>query len=207
MTYTLNNIINSPLKNKTKAKVTSDFGKRTMYNNVTKKYETNHHNGIDIIGGNEIVSFFDGVVTSTRNNIKGYSSKYPSGNYVTIKHSECLYSTYCHLKYQSVNVKKNEIVSSNTILGLMGKTGHATGTHLHFGIKKNGKWIDPKPFLLNNTMETNNKKEITYIVKKGDNLSKIAKKYNTTWQSIYQKNKELIGNNPNLIKIGWKLKI
>lgn len=33
---------------------------------------------------------------------------------------------------------------------------------------------------------------VYYIVQKGDNLSKIAKKYNTTWRDIYNKNKTLI---------------
>ena len=33
---------------------------------------------------------------------------------------------------------------------------------------------------------------IYYVVKKGDNLSKIAKLYNTTWKSLYEKNKNLI---------------
>ena len=47
----------------------------------------------------------------------------------------------------------------------------------------------------------------TYVVKKGDTLSSIAKKYNTTWQKIYNSNKSTIGNNPNLIKVGIKLKI
>ena len=50
-------------------------------------------------------------------------------------------------------------------------------------------------------------KQLTYIVKKGDNLSKIAKKYNTTWQKIYTDNKKVIGSNPNLIKVGMKLVI
>lgn len=49
------------------------------------------------------------------------------------------------------------------------------------------------------------KKETYYIVKKGDNLSKIAKKYNTTWQKIYNDNKNIIGNNPNLIYPNQKL--
>ncbi len=90
----------------------------------------------------------------------------------------------------------------------MGATGHATGKHLHFGIKKNGKWVDPKPYLLKEVSNNkNNSTEIIYVVKKGDNLTKIAARYNTTWQSIYNKNKELIGNNPNLIKVGWHLKI
>lgn len=50
-------------------------------------------------------------------------------------------------------------------------------------------------------------KEIVYTVKKGDNLTKIANAHNTTWQTIYQKNRAKIGNNPNFIKIGMKLKI
>lgn len=47
----------------------------------------------------------------------------------------------------------------------------------------------------------------TYTVKKGDNLSIIAKKYNTTWQKIYSLNKETIGSNPNIIRPGQVLKI
>ncbi len=47
----------------------------------------------------------------------------------------------------------------------------------------------------------------TYTVKNGDNLSLIARKYNTTWQKIYSLNKDIIGQNPNLIKPGQILKI
>lgn len=47
----------------------------------------------------------------------------------------------------------------------------------------------------------------TYIVKKGDNLIKIAKKYNMNWKDLYELNKNVIGSNPNLIKIGMVLKI
>ena len=52
-----------------------------------------------------------------------------------------------------------------------------------------------------------NKSENTYTVKSGDNLTKIASKYGTTWQAIYEKNRDIIGNNPNLIKVGQVLKI
>lgn len=38
-----------------------------------------------------------------------------------------------------------------------------------------------------------------YVVKRGDTLSSIAKKYNTTWQEIYEDNKDVIGSNPNMI--------
>lgn len=57
------------------------------------------------------------------------------------------------------------------------------------------KWIDY------------NDNSVYYIVKKGDNLIKIAKKYKMNWKDIYNNNKDIIGDNPNLISIGIKLKI
>lgn len=149
-------------------KVTSDFGKRKIYNKFTKQYESNFHNGIDITRGNEIVSFLSGIVTSTRNNIEGYSEKYKTGNYVTINHGNNLYSSYYHLKKDSVCVKRGDYIEKGTKIGLMGSTGHATGKHLHFGIKKYGRWLDPKKFLLNEVIISKNKNtEIIYVVKKG----------------------------------------
>ena len=47
----------------------------------------------------------------------------------------------------------------------------------------------------------------TYTVVKGDNLSKIASKYGTTWQKLYEANKSVIGSNPNLIYPGQVLTI
>ena len=47
----------------------------------------------------------------------------------------------------------------------------------------------------------------TYTVKKGDTLSSIAKKYNISWKELYNKNKDIIGNNPNKIYVGQILKI
>lgn len=58
-----------------------------------------------------------------------------------------------------------------------------------------------------NNNPQNNSNEVNYTVKSGDNLSKIAKKYNTTWQKIYNDNKNIIGTNPNLIKPGQVLTI
>ena len=49
--------------------------------------------------------------------------------------------------------------------------------------------------------------ETTYTAKKGDTLSGITSKYNTTWQKIYEKNRGVIGSNPNLIRVGQVLKI
>lgn len=45
-----------------------------------------------------------------------------------------------------------------------------------------------------------------YIVKKDDTLIKIAKKFGTTWEKLYELNRDIIGNDPDLIKIGQILK-
>lgn len=56
-------------------------------------------------------------------------------------------------------------------------------------------------------IKINTTSETTYTVKSGDTLSGIASKYGTTWQKLYEKNKSVIGNDPNLIKPGQVLKI
>jgi len=45
-----------------------------------------------------------------------------------------------------------------------------------------------------------------YEVVRGDNLSKIGKRFGVSWKEIYEENKQLI-KNPDLIQPGWKLKI
>lgn len=63
---------------------------------------------------------------------------------------------------------------------------------------------------LNNVEKKEEDKEITkitYIVKKGDTLYAISKKYKTTVNKLYNDNKKVIGNNPNLIKPGQVLTI
>lgn len=53
-------------------------------------------------------------------------------------------------------------------------------------------------------------KKKTHVVKSGDTLQKISKKYygkTTKWRDIYNANKKIIGPNPNVIKPGQKLVI
>lgn len=55
--------------------------------------------------------------------------------------------------------------------------------------------------------QSSNMKPTTYVVKKNDTLIDIAKKYGIDWKTLYNKNKDIIGKNPNLIKPGQILKI
>ncbi|HSN48251.1 MAG TPA: LysM peptidoglycan-binding domain-containing protein [Flavobacterium sp.] len=50
------------------------------------------------------------------------------------------------------------------------------------------------------------KNTVEYTVVSGDSLSKIAAKHGTTWQKIYESNKDVV-KDPDLIQVGWKLKI
>lgn len=148
MGYTLNNIKRSPFPGLDYSYVSSDFGPRSFWNPVTQKQENNTHHGIDLTSGTTIVAIAPGVVTATRNNIEGYTEVYSSGNYVTIKHDNGIYSTYCHMVMGSVKVSVGQRVDAGTELGTKGSTGWSTGPHVHLGIRDASGWLDPKPFLL-----------------------------------------------------------
>ncbi|HWW75783.1 MAG TPA: LysM peptidoglycan-binding domain-containing protein [Pyrinomonadaceae bacterium] len=49
--------------------------------------------------------------------------------------------------------------------------------------------------------------EETYTVKSGDSLSKIGQHHGVAWREIYEANKDVIGDNPDLIKPGQQLRI
>ncbi len=59
----------------------------------------------------------------------------------------------------------------------------------------------------NKVNEILNNNKIKYTVKKGDTLRSIAKKYNISWKELYNKNKDVIGDNPNKIYVGQILTI
>ncbi len=130
--------------------------------------------------------------------IDPYGSKYIKIYYPRIK------KTFLQGHLDTIYVKLNDSVNSNTKLGLTGMTGNATGIHLHLSIidNENRCYIDPEEYA-NNYIESTNtaspEEDVTYIVQPGDNLSKIALKYHTKWQKIYDDNKDTIGNNPDLI--------
>jgi nucleoid-associated protein YgaU len=55
-------------------------------------------------------------------------------------------------------------------------------------------------------IEVTEKVSREYTLENGDSLSKIGKAYGVSWQDIYEANKDII-KNPDLIEVGWKLKI
>jgi len=161
------------------------------------------HTGIDIRLnlGDTVYNTFDGRVRYTK----------PTGGYgkmIIIRHFNGLETVYAHLS--SVLVEPNQYVASGTPIGLGGRTGRATTYHLHFETRYLNIPFNPRDiidfeigtlkskylilsknnFYIYNSYTnqkksyTTNRKTLFYTVKKGDNLSKIAKKYNISLQQL-----------------------
>lgn len=102
------------------------------------------HEGVDLVAVNSsgsactdrIIAFDSGIVIDT-----GYNSI--SGYYCKIKHNDIYTTLYCHMKVNTVAVKKGQKVKKGDVLGYMGRTGRATGAHLHLGLSKYGTYVDP----------------------------------------------------------------
>ena len=67
------------------------------------------------------------------------------GNGVVLSHREGLETLYGHMA--RVRVKTGQKVSRGEILGDMGRTGNATGVHLHYEVRLNGVPVNPMPYM------------------------------------------------------------
>ncbi len=76
----------------------------------------------------------------------GIISKYGSyGKYVVIEHADGTLTMYAHLK--KIQVRYGQKVRKGQVLGVMGSTGSANGTHLHFEVHVSDRAVDPRYFL------------------------------------------------------------
>ena len=98
------------------------------------------HSGIDFNGqlGSDVLAVADGVVT-----FAGRHSGY--GNMVDIDHGNGYMTRYAH---NSENlVKPGQRVRSGDVVGKMGRTGRATGVHVHFEVWLNDRAVNPAAYL------------------------------------------------------------
>jgi murein DD-endopeptidase MepM/ murein hydrolase activator NlpD len=115
--------------------MTSPFNLKRMHP-ILKRIRP--HYGIDWAcpTGTPIMSFADGVVT-----FAGW--KGGNGNLLVIEHAHGYTSLYAHLHNFARGIKKGTRVRQGQTVAALGNTGISTGPHLHFSVKKNGKYIDP----------------------------------------------------------------
>ncbi|RMG82135.1 MAG: LysM peptidoglycan-binding domain-containing protein [Bacteroidetes bacterium] len=116
------------------------------------------------------------------------------GRVVVIRHYNGLETLYAHL--HRFKVKPGDEVKAGDVIGLGGSSGHSTGSHLHFEVRYKGVPINPLSFisheeskLVCDTLILKKTKHgfasypkgtKFYVVKKGDSLYEIAKKFGTT---------------------------
>ncbi|ABZ94131.1 Metallopeptidase [Leptospira biflexa serovar Patoc strain 'Patoc 1 (Ames)'] len=119
------------------SRVTSRFGRRV---DPFNKYNRVYHSGLDLAAkvGAPVLSAADGEVVFTGRN-GGY------GNSVTIQHKNGYKTVYAHCS--QILVEVGETVKMGRVVALVGRTGTATGAHLHFEVFRNGKIMNPESAL------------------------------------------------------------
>ena len=99
-----------------------------------------NHQALDIRApkGTSIFAVADGTVIDT-----GYTNSY--GYYVKIRHNNGITTMYAHAS--QLCAKRGETVKQGDVIALVGRTGNATGNHLHFEVIVNGVLKNPAPYL------------------------------------------------------------
>lgn len=98
-----------------------------------KAYNGKYHNGVDIAApiGTEVMAAEAGTVINVGNQDL-FCPRGAYGKFIVIKHKNGLTTLYGHLSRYIVNV--GDAVVRGQVIGYEGKTGYATGPHLHFTV-------------------------------------------------------------------------
>ncbi len=137
----LNSVAFTPMGYPRISSITSVFGYRS---DPFDSEDAEYHPGIDFRGhkGDAVKTTANGKVIFT-----GWKGGY--GNCIIIKHANDFETLYGHLS--RIGVKEGQEVNTGDVIGKVGSTGHSTGAHLHYEVRKNGKPVNPAKFLtLNN---------------------------------------------------------
>ena len=117
------------------SRISSSFSNR-RFHPILKKYRA--HSGVDYAAprNTPIKAVADGVIKSI------YYSK-STGRQITIRHFSGYETAYFHMNKYAKGMKKGKKITQGDVIGYVGKTGLATGYHLCFRMRKNGKPVNP----------------------------------------------------------------
>lgn len=103
------------------------------------------HQGIDVVAqyGTPIRASGPGTVLYIGWN---YADGYDPAWIVIVAHSSSLESWYAHMQ-PNYPVRAGDSVSGGQVIGYEGNTGHSTGAHLHWAVRFNGAFVNPRLFL------------------------------------------------------------
>lgn len=116
--------------------ITSGFGSRSTFKTANGNWASTNHAGIDIGApqGTPVKAPQVGVVTAV-----GYSPTL--GKYIVLEHGAGVTTRFGHM--EETDVQKGQRVEQGEQIGKVGQTGSATGPHLHYELRVNGKGVDP----------------------------------------------------------------
>ncbi|WP_345986127.1 peptidoglycan DD-metalloendopeptidase family protein [Sulfurimonas sp. HSL-1656] len=116
-------------------RVSSGFTLR-RFHPILKRYRA--HLGVDYAAprGTPVVAAGSGTVI-----FAGRSRGY--GNLIKVRHGDGYVTLYAHLKAFRRGIRSGKPVKQGQVIGYVGSTGLSTGPHLHFGLYKNGRAINP----------------------------------------------------------------
>lgn len=108
---------------------------------ITSRYGMRNgkmHYGIDIAAptGTKVISLYSGTVSAS-------GSDSSRGIYLAIKGGK-IEQWFYHLSKRYVT--SGQTIKAGQVVAAVGNTGRSTGSHLHWGIKVNGKWVNPEPY-------------------------------------------------------------
>jgi murein DD-endopeptidase MepM/ murein hydrolase activator NlpD len=133
------------------ARVTSSFSYR-RWHPILHRYRPHHGTDFGARRGTPLLAVNDGRVS-----FSGWMGGY--GRVVKIKHAGGYESLYAH--QSRIRVKRGQKVKKGQIIGYVGSSGRSTGPHLHFGLKKNGRWVNPMKYLRKRAITTSTVKKFT----------------------------------------------
>ncbi len=124
--------------------VVSSGGYYWPSNGLVTQYPVWYHMALDIAApiGSPIVATKNGKVL--RVEVGGWNYGY--GTNVVVDHGDGITSLYAHMSAVAVSVGQ-DVIGGKTIVGYIGVTGHTTGPHVHFEIRKNNVTVNPLPYV------------------------------------------------------------
>ena len=97
------------------------------------------HNGVDYAAGTGTP-----VWAAATGTVSFVGPRGANGNLVSIRHANGYESHYAHLSRFASGLASGDTVEQRQVIGYVGSTGRSTGPHLHFGLKRHGRFIDPQ---------------------------------------------------------------
>ncbi|HYC96341.1 M23 family metallopeptidase [Brevundimonas sp.] len=117
--------------------INSAFGLRRLAGEARAR----QHKGVDMAApqGTSVFVACEGEVLRTGYDADGY------GRFIEVRHPNGMSTLYAHLS--RVDVSTGDRVTAQERIGLVGSTGHSTGPHLHFEVRRDHAQVNPTTVL------------------------------------------------------------